>query len=302
MASVSPVVQAQDQIPEFQIDATLENTAFDLIPGHYHKVRVTVNVTCEAWSPTMELQPTHFRNEVTVEGIPPNDEVFTDVDDPSAALVFGPTDCVNERPHDYQLNITIRTGKGFDAFQDLTFTLSVKAETGTGEDVETWKMRTGFAGDIGAKAHSPQEIFQASDNRLHINIANWGNADVAGRVTLNASSTEHIHMEAQDFGPIAVGSAAERGLVLRISITLSDEALTARDQYLMRVDVSLYPVAEPEYHIPTQTVEIMIDTRPLGQDSENVYESPGAVGFLVLALAVLLLRRLPIERGGGQDH
>ncbi|MBW3581858.1 MAG: hypothetical protein KY455_02060 [Euryarchaeota archaeon] len=290
VAFISPVAYAQDEIPEFQIDATLGNTDFDLIPGVYHKVPVTVDIVCKVWSPIMQVGPMNFDNNVRVEGVPENWRVHMEVDDPTGVIIFTASDCIQSTVKSYSFNITIKAEDLFEAFVPFTFHLNVVAKNGTGEDHETWDMRTDFAGDIYFTPDSPYRITHTDPTKLSFGVGNSANADIAGRVQMNESQASEIMMEPVDFGPVP-HKTANSVVNLRLPVRVSEAAVADPGLYSFFVDASAHLVVDPDYPIPVQTVEIVIDTRPYGWEDSDVQSSPGLlVSSLLIVVGLLVLR------------
>ncbi|MBW3581861.1 MAG: hypothetical protein KY455_02075 [Euryarchaeota archaeon] len=287
VAFISPVVHAQNQIPEFQIDATLGNTDFELIPGIYHKVQVTTDIICKTWSPIMQVSPMNFDHEISFEGVPEDWEVFLEIDDPSVAIVFTPSDCIEATAKTYGFNVTIQPDETLDAFVPLTFKLSVIAKRGSGEDRETWEMRIGFGGDVYFTPRSPYEVTDPSGDEIRISIGNWGNTEIAGWLQMNESRSGEITMDRFDFGPIPHRST-ESATSWGVPIRFSDIAISHPGLYPLVVDAFAYPVAEPNYPIPMQMLELIIDTRPIGEEASEVNVSSDFLAFSVIVLIGLL--------------
>ncbi|MBW3581860.1 MAG: hypothetical protein KY455_02070 [Euryarchaeota archaeon] len=293
---IGPSASAQDQVPQFDIDATVGNTDFDLMPGIYHKVPVSVDVTCKVWSPMMQAVPMNFYNVVDVEGVPEKKRLFLEVDDPSTDIIFTATDCVEGIVKTYAFTITIQPGKVFDAFVPFTFQLDITAKRGTGEDRETWEMRTGFAGDVYFVSHrvgDGHRITDPGEHVVHISIGNWGNAEIAGHLQMNESRPGEVTMDPFEFGPIphnSVKRASSWGLPIRVT----EAAVADPGLYPLVVDAFAYPVAEPDYPIPMQTMEVIIDTRPFGWEYSNGEASSGLLIWsllVVVGMSLLSARR-----------
>ncbi|MBW3581859.1 MAG: hypothetical protein KY455_02065 [Euryarchaeota archaeon] len=290
IALLTPVAHPQNEIAQFEIDVTLGDTDFDLIPGVYHKVPVTVDIVCKVWSPIMQTGPMNFDNNVRVEGVPEKKTVSVKVDDPIGVIIFTASDCIEGTVKSYSFNVTIRANSGFEAFVPFTFYLDVVAKNGTGEDQEKWEMRTDFAGDIYFTPRSPYRVTNTDQTTLTFGVGNSANADIAGRVQMNESQASEITMKPVEFGPIPYKTARSVA-ALHLPIQVSEAAVADPGLYSFFVDASAYLVVDPGYPVPVQTVEFVIDTRPYGWEDPDVQSSSGLVVWSLLVVIALLALR-----------
>ncbi|MBW3581864.1 MAG: hypothetical protein KY455_02090 [Euryarchaeota archaeon] len=150
-------------------------------------------------------------------------------------------------------------------------------------------MRTGFGGDVFVQPHSPREIFEPTNNDVDFRIANWGNAEIAGRIAMNASSSRSVEFDPVEFGPIT-DHGLDTVVSIEVPLRLSNEAVSNPGLYTILADVSFHPLPDPDFDIPTQTVEVVIDTRPLAKESSEVNTSPTIPVVVLLAIIALIIR------------